>query len=495
MSENIILPPPPVFFIKSISEQGYTLSTAIADLIDNSITATADRVEILIDSGSPPLKLFIADNGKGMSATELTENMRFPSADLESHRAGKDLGRFGLGMKTASFSQSRKFTVISRKDESRFQGRTWDVEYLKKTKDWTLLVEDEEQSEAVLADYVRISNKFHQHQDNFRVGTLIVWDNLHKLGKLSKKNEINDELDELRSHLGLVFHRFIQNSSLQIRLNNSLVEAFEPFPEKASGVTLVSEQFWKNSETYIRFQGLILPKRSAQESKQGETQWAPANMTLEELQGLFVYRNDRLINFGGWLRSIPKSSYLQFGRIMIDISNVNDSEFQLNVAKSSLKIPFELKRAMTQMIISVAQKAKDEYRERLVGNVIRSADPTGGLALITRVNGADGPVLKINRQFGILGRLQSGLNHEQNDLMASLLVLVENKLNEIWHGDNSHLEINDSPDENIKARIVKIKKYYEESGYSRAEVRNFLLDSFGRNLHTQNFIDSLNDGF
>ena len=106
--------PNPEYLIKSIAEQGYSLETALADLMDNSISANADKIEMLIRMDQEPFVLFLADNGDGMDEETLKSNMHFPSKSPDSFRNTSDLGRFGLGMKTASFSQTRKFTVISR---------------------------------------------------------------------------------------------------------------------------------------------------------------------------------------------------------------------------------------------------------------------------------------------------------------------------------------------------------------------------------------------
>jgi HSP90 family molecular chaperone len=124
--------PNPEYLIKSIAEQGYSLETALADLLDNSISAKADKIEILTDVADlDNLGLYITDNGDGMTAEELAKSMKFPSSSVERKRDKSDLGRFGLGLKTASFSQTRRFTVLSRKEGGNYSGRTWDVDYLK----------------------------------------------------------------------------------------------------------------------------------------------------------------------------------------------------------------------------------------------------------------------------------------------------------------------------------------------------------------------------
>lgn len=492
MQESILLSPPPVFFIKSISEQGYSLSTAISDLIDNSITAGATRVELLIDIKRTPIKLYIADNGSGMSSNDLTSNMRFPSADLDVQRSGIDLGRFGLGLKTASFSQSRNYTVISKTKDTTFEGRTWDVEYLKHTNDWSLIINSQNDLNTLLSEFSVVSNNFHEHSDNFKVSTLVVWANLYKLERLLKKDEINDELKNLRSHLGLVYHRYIQSNKLQIRLNNQLIESFEPFLHDISGVQTVSEHFWQTSNSYIKFQGIILPKRSAAEAMVPGSIWAPQGRTLEELQGIYVYRNERLINFGGWLRTIPKSIYLQFARIRIDITNINDHEFQLNVAKSSINIPFGLKRAMADMVTHVAAQAAKEYRERLVSKVIRPAGTSKGLSLFVKEIGASGPKLKINREFELFRLLGQKLSPDQDDILKALIVLVENKLNEIWKGDTNIADIVEELTESQKEKIIKVKGFYDGSDYTSDEIRALLLESFEKNKETELFINSIN---
>jgi len=493
MSDSVILSPSPVYFIKSISEQGYTLASAISDIVDNSIAASSSRVEILLDTSEGNLKLYIADNGKGMTSEELTENMRIPSADLDENRQLNDLGRFGLGLKTASFSQSRKFTVISRTSESNYyEGRTWDVEFLNQTKDWTLKIESLENNESIVDDFKKVSGEFHSSKPGFEVKTLIIWDNLYKLKKFSKKDEFNDELEELRSHLSLVFHRYLSSGKLEIRLNNSLVEAFEPFPNNVPGVQVIAENYWQNGNIYIRFQGIILPKRAATESKESTSPWVPYNRTLEELQGLFVYRNDRLINYGGWLRTIPKSGYLQFGRLRIDISNVSDSDFQINVAKSTLKIPFGLKKAMMEMIRMVASQATKEYKERVASKVIQVTEGPTGLSLITKQVTGNGIKLKVNGQFELMRKLISQLTPEQNDLLDSLVILFEKKLNDIWVGDITVTEIAESPEPAMLEKIKKIKEFFQQAEYSEDETRSFLLNSFGTNAESKSFINNLN---
>lgn len=491
MPETVSLAPPPVYFVKSISEQGYTLASAISDLIDNSIAAAATRVEILMDTADGNLRLYIADNGQGMTGAELTANMRIPSADLDDRRQLNDLGRFGLGLKTASFSQSRRFTVISRKADSAAEGRTWDVDCLRRTNDWTLIIEAADAADGFIRAFYATGNAFHAQDPDFAVRTLVVWDDLYKLKKLTGRDEMSAAMEELRSHLSLVFHRYLSAGKLSVRLNNDIIRPFEPFPAGEPGVQTVAENYWQSEGIYIRFQGIILPKRAAAEAVAGDSPWVPADRTLEELQGLYVYRNDRLINYGGWLRTIPKSVYLQFGRIRIDISNAADSDFHLNVAKSSLNIPFGLRRAMKQMIQTVASQAAKEYREKVAASVVQLTPGRPGLSLIVRQPTGKGTCLKINEEFELIRMLGTQLTKEQNRLLDSIFTLFEKKLNDIWAGESGNSEIAELPDGRLQEKIRGIGTYYREAGYSAQETRCFLLESFGPGAAVKEFINNL----
>src|SRR5664280_274426 len=168
--------PNPEYLIKSIAEQGYSLESSLADLMDNSISANADKLEVLIKMDQEPFILFIADNGEGMNEEFLKASMQFPSKSPEDIRHTLDLGRFGLGMKTASFSQTRCFTVLSRKKGTeKYFGRTWDVNYLKQVGKWRLLINTDEEIQKLTAQYRSLSEGHINRFDKFEANTIVVW--------------------------------------------------------------------------------------------------------------------------------------------------------------------------------------------------------------------------------------------------------------------------------------------------------------------------------
>ena len=138
-TQSEVADPNPEYLIKSIAEQGYSLESSLADLMDNSVSANANKIEVLIKMEQEPFTLFIADNGNGMDEETLKASMQFPSNSPENERNVSDLGRFGLGMKTASFSQCRRLTVKTRNKSDKEFIRCWDLDFVADKKDWVLL--------------------------------------------------------------------------------------------------------------------------------------------------------------------------------------------------------------------------------------------------------------------------------------------------------------------------------------------------------------------
>ncbi|WP_394390534.1 ATP-binding protein [Shewanella woodyi] len=272
--------PNPEYLIKSISEQGYSFEAALADLIDNSISADASKVEILIDTNKAPYTLFIADNGTGMNEEDLKNCMRFPSQSPDDKRVNSDLGRFGLGMKTASFSQTRKFTTLSRiRGTDKYAARTWDLELLKNNK-WSVLVNSPESIKKRVEQYKKISTSRFNGFDNFDANTVIVWEGLYKfeqyLNEKNRENALFKEIDIIADHLRLVFHRFMEKgkNNLKIRINNQLLEPFNPFPTKEKDFRSLEFRKRNFGNDSIKIEGFILPSRSIKESKEGLSIWS-----------------------------------------------------------------------------------------------------------------------------------------------------------------------------------------------------------------------------
>ncbi|MGV3589869.1 MAG: ATP-binding protein [Adhaeribacter sp.] len=203
-------------FIESLRDIGYSTEVAVADLIDNSITANSSNIQIYTVA-KPTMIFCLLDNGTGMSQKELVEAMRLASKNPNNSREKNDLGRFGLGLKTSSFSQCKKLTVISKKN-GKIVSRQWDLTYISIKNKW-LLISPVDISHLPL--FSELKNK--------ESGTLIVWENIDRVNS----ENFSGMIDRLRKHLSLVFHKFLEGTvpfkKLKISINNNPIEPFNPF--------------------------------------------------------------------------------------------------------------------------------------------------------------------------------------------------------------------------------------------------------------------------
>jgi len=234
--EYIDLPPYAPMLIESTRAIGYTLEAAIADIIDNSVSAGAKKIEIAYFPKDKPY-VAILDDGIGMSSEKLTEAMRYGSSDPNIIRDKNDMGRFGLGMKTASLSQCRCLTVIS-KHSNNISARQWDLDYIKQTGEWSLKCIQECEIKSYPFYYDLVSQKS---------GTIVVWHELDRVF-ISGVDEsvMTNKMQIVNDHLALVFHRFLKGgdaeSKVSMFMNGLEVIGFDPFLTQKSRSTMAEER-------------------------------------------------------------------------------------------------------------------------------------------------------------------------------------------------------------------------------------------------------------
>ncbi|MFT6441733.1 MAG: hypothetical protein ACI8Q1_001172 [Parvicella sp.] len=431
--------PNPEFLIKSIAEQGYSLETSLADLMDNSISAQANKIEILIDMESEPFRLFLADNGRGMSEDELFANMLFPSNSPDKDREVSDLGRFGLGMKTASFSQTRRFTVLSKKEgEKKYNGRTWDVNYLKNN-GWKIIVNSQDEIAQLMFEYNERSKEFFNAFDNFEPNTIVIWDGLYKfesyLEEKNRKKALQREITEVTAdYLALVFHRFMERkeNKLKVRINNSIVDPFNPFPEEERDFRQIEPKQSEFRSDVIKIEGFVLPSKAISESNKGITKWTTRHRGLMDMEGMYIYRADRIILFGGWNGIVKKAPRLQLARLRVEVGNRVDHLIHLNVAKSQIVVPYELRNAFEGYIDELKIEAEREYYNRGIRK-FSGGKTQDNAQLFERSYSNRGSVLEVNDNFPLLKELKENLNKAQNSTLNLLLRMINTRVNSIRH--------------------------------------------------------------
>lgn len=353
------VPPNVGNFVKSLRDIGYTLEVAIADILDNSISANANNIQIYTVA-KPEIIFCILDDGNGMSEDELTEAMRLSSKSPDDVRDKKDLGKFGLGLKTASFSQCKKLTVLSKKDGD-IAIKQWDLDYIAGRNDWLLITPN-------LDDFSDIA--LVNELNNLESGTLVIWQVVD-----SCDNEtFTNNLDKLRKHLALVFHRFLEDSfnSLKISLNNNAIQPFNPFNIEHSATQEKPLETIRINDLKIDITPHILPHHS----KVSQQEWERYSTDdgYIKSQGFYLYRAKRLLIYGTWWGMHKATDAHKLVRIKIDISNDQDKYWGIDIKKSHAKPRADIKTRLKTVIAKSTEVGSRPYTGR--GKVIQDKTTT-----------------------------------------------------------------------------------------------------------------------
>lgn len=315
--------------MQSLRAFGYDICTAIADLIDNSITAGADKVSVQFEWNDGKPWIAISDNGYGMSEHELYEAMKMGSKNPLDLRDEHDLGRFGLGLKTASFSQCTRFTVVTKTKDSKVSLRCWDLDIVASENDWILLKEGSADVQSIYKPFFEINKS----------GTIVVWENLDKIipdNYIENKEYQSAFLsyaNDVKEHISCVFSSFMHGKNKIIfDINGNIIHGWDPFMSDHNFTSKYTEYLYVNGKEVV-VKSYILPHSDKLSAEEFDENKGPKGWNGQ--QGFYIYRNNRLILYGGWL--IPGMHNLEqyrLARIRIDIGNSTDSEWKIDVKKS-----------------------------------------------------------------------------------------------------------------------------------------------------------------
>lgn len=341
--------------IEGLRDIGYSLETAISDVIDNSITAKAKRIDIVTDTFSDEPFIAIVDDGTGMTEAELIAAMRPGSRNPLASRDEPDLGRFGLGMKTASFSQCRRLTVVSRKN-GLTSVAVWDLDDVAKHNAWQVELPDSAEG---------IPGVSHLGA----TGTVVLWQKLDRLTgghshSAEKRAEvINRRLAETESHLRLVFHRFLEDPKpLRLFLNNRMLRPIDPFARKNPATIHGDPSTIHLVRGDVEFQTFTIPHNK----QMSKTDWEEIGGPEGHLksQGFYLYRAKRLILHGTWFGLSRQSELTKLSRVRVDIPNSIDADWKIDVKKSSAQLPNQVRARMKTLIETIQGGSKRTYQKR-----------------------------------------------------------------------------------------------------------------------------------
>lgn len=353
------VPPRAAALIESLRAFGYSLKTAVADLVDNSITADATRIGARFWWDGEESWFALLDNGVGMTEPELVEAMRPGSRSPLEERKRADLGRFGLGLKTASFSQCRRLTVVTRKGGASAVLRCWDLDHVEQTDRWHLLRDVPTSTRQIIKDH-----------EIGPSGTLVIWEQLDRVthGTSADNHKhhdyFNQLVSELRDHLAMVFHNFLSGRRcVELSLNGHPVSAWDPFMELNSATQHLGDESIPFKGEFIRVRPFVLPHHSRLDEETHAAGAGPAGWNAQ--QGFYIYRGDRLIVPGDWLGfGFQKEEHYKLARIRIDIPNTLDQDWNIDVRKSRARPPAPLRERLLAIAKLTRQRAADVYRHR-----------------------------------------------------------------------------------------------------------------------------------
>lgn len=406
---HMIQPPSPAAIVSSLRSIGYSFETAVADLIDNSITAKAAHVKILFRT--TPQWFAIVDDGCGMSEDDLHEAMRLGLASSNEARHTTDLGRFGLGLKTASLSQCKRLTVIT-KHHGVSSAARWDLDTIVEKNEWLLELP---QVENLLAEDFCEALRVASH------GTVVVWEKLDRAlaGEADKAQALEARAVHASEHLRLVFHRFMngERGPFELTLNERKLNPLDPFLTQRSSIAGEEKREVYGSPVLVR--AYILPHIS--KLTPGDISTIGGSTSLRDSQGFYIYRNLRLIIWGTWFRLIAKHELSRLARVQVDITNELDELWNLDVKKSTAYPPEQIRTLLKSIVAVVANQSASVFRERRS----RSRSETEArIAVWQRFVLRDGVRYTINRSHPLIATAMLE-NEDSGRAIESILRIVE----------------------------------------------------------------------
>lgn len=410
MSEIIENIPPAKSLIMGIRAIGYSFPTAVADIIDNSITAGATEINMLSEPAGDIPYFAILDNGCGMDYNELLNAMTFGSDRDGREDCEKDLGRFGLGLKSASLSQCTKFYVVSKKYR-KLHAMCYDLELITHTNEWKLNYLSE--SEIYKLPCVDSLEKY-------STGTLVIWTNFDKIecsaGNFEKS--FRDVVSETKKHIEFVFHRF--HSNIKMMFNFKEIEERDPFLKGSIGRQQTGR------ETPIQIDGAtihVIPYTLpfANTLTQEEKRLLGNPKSIYDEQGFYIYRNKRLIYWGSWMYMGYKSELNKLARVQVDIPSSLDSVWMLDVKKSYAKIPDKIKEKIRIAVEDSVVKSRKVVKHKGVREQQEKAKVWDRIK-----NSHDGSVKYIiNRDNPAIIALRESIGKSENNILEEIFNQIE----------------------------------------------------------------------
>lgn len=337
--------------IQALRSIGYNSQTAIADIVDNSIDAKAKYIHVEFEYEMGNGYIRIEDNGVGMTDTELQQAMTIGSKDPREKRGLEELGRFGMGLKTASFSMGKRLCVITKKDGVTSE-RCWDLDYVSDNNEWLLF------------KGIPNSTRSKIGQIEGESGTIVFIDRLDRFSgfgthKVLRQDSYYSKVKRIHKYLEMVFHVMLEKG-LFITINGNTLYPWNPFLEGNQRIIEGEEQVIRVNKKLVKITPYVLPHPST--FNQFDYKYAGGVKGWRDQQGFYIYRENRMVSFGDWFGMFPKDVPSELARIKVEFSNVSDNDWKIDVKKSTISVPDEAKEDLK----SIAQYYRQISQEMML---------------------------------------------------------------------------------------------------------------------------------
>jgi hypothetical protein len=376
MTNEFELTPSPSRLVESLRDTGYTYQAAFADIVDNSIAAGASHIEIDIEESifTTDVTVSFFDNGAGMSEENLINAMRYGS---EKRPSPKSLGKFGMGLKTASTAFCKKLTVISKQNDAIF-AKCWDINEIKKKDKWLLITPS-------ISEYATQIDKLNNIANGCS-GTVVIWEEVDRLvtnsGSDYGAQAIAFLKTEIKDHLSATFGKFLigrdsfkknyssalSQPDISLFINGERLIGWDPTgkflntPEAPDRV-LIEQKVHKvmlsgGRSAKFELNGYVLPNKN----KMTEAEIQAVRFSNDN-QGFYIYREDRLIIGGGWPhRLFSQDSHTNLLRVELNFDHELDDYFEIDIRKSKVNFPIKIRTTLKEALAPWRNQAQSRYR-------------------------------------------------------------------------------------------------------------------------------------
>lgn len=364
VEDEIILEPDPARVMEGLRDTGYDFNTAMADIVDNSIAAHATLIKVHVSMNPRgEVNVYIADNGIGMDMAGLKNAMKYGAAERTDPGS---LGKFGLGLKTASTAFCRCLSVLSRSATSEYHKVQWDLDEVCRINKWKLLQPDWTDDEIELLEDVTKGGS----------GTLVIWEKVDRLMKSyaldgARRNAFNKMIDKLKRHFAMVYQRFLdpafKNEAHQVRLfvNNDEIKPWDPFCKSEPNTRCLASkkvdvELPDGTMTSFQVDAWLLPRVEEFSTPQAKADARISN----DMEGFYVYRENRLIYFGGWLDMFISDPHISLLRVNFTFDHTLDDAFNVDIKKSRILLNEDIYEFLKEQFLPAPRReAADMYRK------------------------------------------------------------------------------------------------------------------------------------